>query len=50
MNANLGMTAHSILGDREDCLAAGIDTYLSKPTKPEELYRTIAEWASPRNL
>jgi CheY-like chemotaxis protein len=35
------MTAHAMKGDRERCLAVGMDAYISKPIQPSELYRAI---------
>jgi PAS domain S-box-containing protein len=42
----VGITAHALESDRDLCLAAGMDDYLSKPISPELLEAKIAEWRS----
>jgi len=37
----LAMTAHAMQGDRERCLEAGMDGYVSKPVRPKELFEAI---------
>ena len=39
----VAMTAHAMKGDRERCLAAGMDGYVAKPIRSSELEKSIAE-------
>jgi response regulator RpfG family c-di-GMP phosphodiesterase len=39
----IAMTAHAMRGDEQRCLDAGMDGYVAKPIRPEDLYRAIDE-------
>lgn len=42
----IGVTAHALAGDRERCLAAGMDGYASKPFNPDDLKAMIDGFAA----
>jgi len=41
----IAMTAHAMVGDKERCLAAGMDGYIPKSLHPKELFAAIEEFA-----
>jgi PAS domain S-box-containing protein len=40
----IATTAHAMAGDREKCLEAGMNDYVSKPLRPDVLEKAIEEW------
>jgi PAS domain S-box-containing protein len=43
----IALTANAMRGDRDLCIAAGMDDYLSKPFEPAQLYAVLARWLKP---
>ena len=42
----VAMTANAMHGDKEKCLAAGMNDYISKPIDENKLVQVIANWVS----
>ncbi len=43
----LALTAHALVGDREKCIAAGMNDYLAKPIEPRQLVEVLPKWLRP---
>jgi PAS domain S-box-containing protein len=46
----IAMTAHALPDDRARCLAAGMDDYVSKPIRREQLIATLRRWIPPDSV
>jgi PAS domain S-box-containing protein len=43
----VALTAHAMVGDREKCLAAGMNDYVAKPIEPRQLAEVLPKWLRP---
>ncbi len=45
----IAMTANAMVGDKEKCLAAGMNDFIAKPIDVAQLFTTLARWVQPKN-
>ncbi|MCF8075693.1 MAG: response regulator, partial [Desulfotignum sp.] len=43
----IAMTAHALKGDREKCIDAGMNDYITKPIDPNIMFQTLVQWTTP---
>ncbi|MFA6063546.1 MAG: PAS domain S-box protein [Gallionella sp.] len=43
----VAMTANAMQGDRDRCMAAGMNDHVAKPIEPEELWKALLKWVKP---
>jgi PAS domain S-box-containing protein len=44
----VAMTANAMQGDRDRCMAAGMNDHIAKPIEPEDLWKALLKWIKPQ--
>ena len=45
----VAMTANAMQGDRDRCMAAGMNDHVAKPIEPEDLWKALLKWVKPKH-